>query len=82
MDSGRVTEPGADDDLNRQIYIRLSTNRGLSFGQYFFRKLGKSGMNNKVVEWLGLGSGNSMLLEIGTSSAYKLQIYDINIVVQ
>ena len=82
MDSGRVTEPGADDDLNRQIYIRLSTNRGLSFGQYFFRKLGKSGMNNKVVEWLGLGSGNSMLLEVGTSSAYKLQIYDINIVVQ
>ena len=82
LDSGRVADYTAEDDLHRQIYIRLSTNRGLSFGKYYYRMLGKSGVNNKAVEWLGLGSGNSMLLEIGTSSAYKLQIYDIKIVVQ
>lgn len=82
LDSGRVTDPSTDEELRRQIYIRLSTNRGLSFGKYYYRTLGKSGVNNKAVEWLGLGSGNSMLLEIGTSSAYKLQIYDIKIVVQ
>lgn len=82
LDSGRVTDPSTDEALRRQIYIRLSTNRGLSFGKYYYRTLGKSGVNNKAVEWLGLGSGNSMLLEIGTSSAYKLQIYDIKIVVQ
>lgn len=82
LDSGRVTDHSTDEELRRQIYIRLSTNRGLSFGKYYYRTLGKSGVNNKAVEWLGLGSGNSMLLEIGTSSAYKLQIYDIKIVVQ
>lgn len=82
LDSGRTTTHDADEDLKRQIYIRLSTNRGLSFGKYYYRMLGKSGINNKVVEWLGLGSGNSMLLEIGTSACYKLQLYDIKIVVQ
>lgn len=82
MDSGKVTEPGADEELQRQVYIRLSTNRGLSFGKYYYRKLGPSGMNNKVVEWLALGSGNSLLLEIGTSAQYKLQIYDISIITQ
>ena len=82
MDSGRVTEPDADVDNERQIYIRLSTNRGLSFGKFYYRKLGKSGMNNKVVEWLGLGSGNSLLLEIGTSAQYKLQIYDISVITE
>ena len=82
LDSGRVTDAVTLEALKRQIYIRLSTNRGLSFGKYYYRMLGKAGVNNKVVEWLGLGSGNSMLLEIGTSSAYKLQIYDIKIVIQ
>ena len=83
MDSGRVTDPNINDsDLLKQIYIRLSTNRGLSFGQYLFRKLGRSGLNNKIIEWVGLGSGNSLLLEIGTSAGYKLQLYDIEITAQ
>ncbi|MBQ2016155.1 MAG: hypothetical protein II207_04045, partial [Clostridia bacterium] len=82
MDSGRVTEPGADDDPMRQVYLRLSTNRGMNFGKYYYRKLGPSGMNNKVVEWLALGSGNSLLLEIGSSAQYKLQIYDIAVITQ
>lgn len=82
LDSGRVTDPVTQDMMNRQIYIRLSTNRGLSFGKYYYRTLGRSGMNNKVVEWIGLGSGNSILLEIGTSAAYKLQIYDIKLIIQ
>lgn len=82
MDSGRVTEPGADDDPMRQVYLRLSTNRGMNFGKYYYRKLGPSGMNNKVVEWLALGSGNSLLLEIGSSAQYKLQIYDISVITQ
>lgn len=64
---------------NLEIYAAISTNRGLSFSQRRYRKLGLSGHNNKVIEWRNLGSGNSLLVEFGTSALHKLQIYSIGV---
>jgi hypothetical protein len=62
-----------------EVYIALSVNRGLSFGQPLYRKFGRAGQNNKVIEWRNLGSGNSVLLEVGTTSPARLQIYGLRI---
>ena len=78
MDTGRKTEVSDDSG----IYLALSINNGLSFGQRHYRKLGQFGLNNKVIEWRNLGSGNSVLIELGTSAPYKLQLYDIAVEAQ
>lgn len=78
MDTGRTCVPSPD-KREKAIYIAMSMNRGLSFGQRHYRNLGKSGENDKVIEWRNLGSGNSVLLEIGTSGPYALQLYDLKI---
>lgn len=67
---------------NLEIYAAVSTNRGMSFSQRRYRKLGLSGQNNKEIEWRNLGSGNSLLIEFGTSSLHKLQIYSMGVDVQ
>jgi hypothetical protein len=67
---------------NMEIYIAVSTNRGMSFSQRRYRKLGMAGHNDKVIEWRNLGSGNSTLFEIGTSSLHKLQLYSMGVDVQ
>lgn len=67
---------------NLEIYAAISTNRGMSFSQRRYRKLGLSGQNNKEIEWRNLGSGNSLLIEFGTSSLHKLQIYSMGVDVQ
>ena len=87
MDTGRyaddfLSQANKDADCNIEIYIALSTNRGLTFSQPHYRKLGKAGENNKVVEWRNVGSGNSILAEVGTSALHKLQIYDVEILAQ
>lgn len=84
MDSGVRQDPNliTDDDSGRDIYLKVSLNRGLSFSQPHYRKLGLSGQNNKVVEWRNLGSSNSVLIEFGTSSEYILQIYDVKLELQ
>jgi len=64
---------------SKAVYCSVSTNRGLSFSQRRYRDLGDDGRNNKVIEWRNLGSGNSFLVEIGTSSLHRLQIYDIKV---
>lgn len=64
---------------NIEIYAAISTNRGLSFSQRRYRKLGLAGQNNKMIEWRNLGSGNSLLIEFGTSSLHKLQIYSMGV---
>lgn len=79
MDTGRYGDKGQDDGYGDEVYVALSTNRGLNFGQPHFRKLGPAGYNNKVIEWRNLGSGNSILLEIGTTALNKLQIYALKI---
>lgn len=64
---------------NLEMYAAISTNRGMSFSQRRYRKLGLAGHNNKVIEWRNLGSGNSFLIEFGTSSLHKLQIYTMGV---
>lgn len=76
-DTGRTSDKLEYPKEERSIYCALSTNRGLSFSQRRYRTLGETGHNDKVIEWRNLGSGNSVLIEIGTSSLHKLQIYDI-----
>jgi hypothetical protein len=78
MDTGKTTEYDADP----KIYVALSTNRGLSFSQRRFRTLGRDGHNNKEIEWRNLGSGNSVLMEVGASGGYKLQLYDMGILAE
>lgn len=90
MDTGRTDRDHyVDADGNpieemqsMEIYVAISTNRGLSFSQRRYRKLGIAGHNNKVIEWRNLGSGNSALFEFGTSSLHKLQIYSMGVDVQ
>jgi len=84
MDAGRYSDdyvppPDGEKPHDMEVYIALSVNRGLSFGQPLYRKFGKAGQNNKVIEWRNLGSGNSVLLEVGTTSPAKLQIYSLRI---
>lgn len=84
MDAGRyaddfLSQANAEANNNIEIYIALSTNRGLTFSQPHYRKMGLAGQNNKVLEWRNVGSGNSVLLEVGTSALHKLQIYDLKI---
>lgn len=61
-----------------EIYCRVSTDRGRSFGPFVYRKLGSSGHNDKEIVWRNFGSGNSLLIEVGTSADYQVQLYDIS----
>ena len=86
-DTGRTDVPSSLNDdgspdlvmSDKSIYCAISINRGLSFSQRRYRTLGNEGHNDKTIEWRNLGSGNSVLVEIGSSSLHKLQIYDIRI---
>lgn len=82
MDSGvRFSSDSSayDDPVGRsdEMYCRVSVDRGRSFGPFRYRKLGKSGHNDKRIIWRNFESGNSMLIEIGSSADYQLQLYDI-----
>ena len=61
-----------------QLYIRLSFDRGLSFGPYLYRTVGRPGANDREMQWRNCGSGNSVLLEFGTSGNIRFQIYGLN----
>lgn len=61
-----------------ELYLRVSFNRGLAFGPYLYRKLGAAGTNNRQMIWRNCGSGNSILLEFGTSDNVRFQIYGLN----
>lgn len=62
-----------------KMYLRNSPDRGLSFGPYLYRSLGPAGTNDRQIIWRNVGSGNSMLLEMGTADNVRFQIYGINI---
>jgi hypothetical protein len=81
MDTGKTDRDlyNSEEMRNMEIYAAVSTNRGLSFSQRRYRKLGMAGHNDKVIEWRNLGSGNSFLIEFGTSSLHKLQIYEMGV---
>lgn len=60
-----------------KLYLRVSFNRGLGFGPYLYRALGAFGTNNRQMLWRNCGSGNSLLLEFGTSDDVRFQIYGL-----
>lgn len=60
------------------LYLRLSFDRGMSFGKYLYRPLGEPGKNDARVVWRNCGSGNSFLLEFGTSDNVRFQLYEID----
>lgn len=68
-----------NDIVNRSVWIRLSTDKGHTFGKFLYRSLSKRGRNDSIVEWPALGSANNLLLEIGTSANYRFQIYKIRL---
>lgn len=74
-DTGVYTEASAD---RPRLYIRLSFDRGLSFGPYLYRTVGRPGANDREMQWRNCGSGNSVLLEFGTSGNIRFQIYGLN----
>lgn len=65
------------EQLRPQMYLRVSFDRGLSFGPFLYRAFGASGSNNRTMTWRNCGSGNSILLEFGTSNDVRFQIYGI-----
>ena len=75
-DTGR-TDGQWHEDREMAVYCAVSVNRGLSFSQRRYRTMGRDGRNDKTIEWRNMGSCNSVLVEIGTSSPHKLQVYDI-----
>lgn len=60
-----------------RLYLRVSFNRGLGFGPYLYRALGAFGTNNRQMLWRNCGSGNSLLLEFGTSDNVRFQVYGL-----
>lgn len=74
-DTGAHFEPAAT--YRPEFYLRVSFDRGLGFGPYMYRKMGSTGTNDRVMVWRNCGSGNSILLEFGTSNDTKFQIYGI-----
>ena len=73
-DTGVYLDPNQD---RSQLFLRVSFDRGITYGPYLYRKLGASGMNNRVMIWRNCGSGNSMLLHFGTSDNVRFQIYGL-----
>ena len=67
-----------DDYERRSVYLRASFDRGLTFGPYLYRKLGAAGKNDRQIIWRNCGSGNSILLEFGTSDNVRFQVYGLN----
>ena len=59
------------------VFLRVSFDRGNNFGSYVYRRLGISSKNDKVLLWRNCGSGNSLLMEFGTSDNIRFQIYGL-----
>lgn len=67
-----------DEHERHSMYLRVSFDRGMAFGPYLYRKLGTAGYNDHRIVWRNCGSGNSILLEFGTSDNVRFQIYGLN----
>lgn len=76
-------DTGVSFDTDRgKLYARVSFDRGLSFGPYLYRSLGQPGKNDRQIVWRNCGSGNSFLLEFGTSDNVRFQLYEIGLEIQ
>lgn len=78
-----ICDAGIYTDHSQQVkpraYLRVSLNRGATFSAYMYRLFGASMNNSHVMIWRNCGSGNSLLLEFGTSDNVRFQIYSLNI---
>lgn len=76
-----VCDTGIYYDANLQhrpeLFLRVSFDRGHNYGPYLYRKFGASGANDRVIIWRNCGSGNSMLIQFGTSNNVRFQLYGI-----
>ena len=72
----------AFDNSRGKMYLRLSFDRGLSFGKYLYRTMGQPGDNDRQIIWRNCGSGNSFLVEFGTSDNVRFQLYQIGFELQ
>lgn len=74
-----VCDTGVSYDLQRgRMYLRMSLDRGMTFGQYLYRSLGSPGKNDRRIIWRNCGSGNSFLIEFGTCDNVRFQLYEID----
>lgn len=73
-DTGIYMNPSAD---RGKLYLRISFDRGAHFGPYLYRSLGANQKNNRVMLWRNCGSGNSVLLDFGTSDNVRFQVYGL-----
>lgn len=73
-DTGIYMEAGAP---RAKMYMRVSFDRGAHFGPYLYRALGANQNNNRVMLWRNCGSGNSILLDFGTSDNVRFQVYGL-----
>lgn len=60
-----------------RMYLRISFDRGAHFGPNLYRVFGANQNNNRVMLWRNCGSGNSILLDFGTSDNVRFQIYGL-----
>lgn len=64
-------------DDRMKYFLRVSFDRGLNYGPFLYRAAGASGKNNRVILWRNCGSGNSVLLQFGTSDNMRFQIFGL-----
>lgn len=75
-DTGIYYEPS--EQLRPKFYLRVSFDRGMNFGPIIHRSLGAPGKNDRCMVWRNCGSGNSILLQFGTSDNVRFQIYGLH----
>lgn len=80
-----ICDTGVYFDLNTErpkFYLRVSFDRGLHFGPFFYRVAGAPGVNDRRMIWRNCGSGNSLMIEFGTSDDIRFQIYGLDLNIQ
>lgn len=78
MDTGRFKSLNETDmEIRNNLYLKISSNRGVGWGPTTFRRLAKLGENSKVMIFRNCGSGNSFLMEFGTGANTGFQLYKI-----
>lgn len=75
-DTGIYMSPASE---RAKLFLRVSFDRGSNFGPFLYRALGNTQNNNRVMIWRNCGSGNSMLIEFGTSDEIRFQLYGLRI---
>lgn len=67
-------------DGGTDVFVKVSNDRGYSYGIRKVRKMGEVGNNKKRLCFRALGQGFSYLLTYGTSADYRFQVYTIDVI--